>query len=171
MPFHFWHFLRITSFYILAKWVMSKQYSTHELFPWICFSAALPPRRYLHNLGDNGVANLPAHARAYWSFQSGSRVHQCAKYPPTKTSLIWVAIRYCGRGGSGSDGTSGTLLGWTNTSKDLNRYLSSGQAGPAVSFGLCGLRMVGISIHNNTTAERVSLQISAWNWALCSLAQ
>lgn len=88
MPFHFWHlYVRMTSFYILAKWVMSKQYFTHELFPWICFSAALPPW-YLQNLGDNEVANLPAHTRAYWSFQSGSRVHQYTKYPPTKPRLF-----------------------------------------------------------------------------------
>lgn len=43
---------------------------------------------FAHNLGDNGLANLPAHTRAYWSFQSGSRVHQCPTIPALQTSLI-----------------------------------------------------------------------------------
>lgn len=88
LPFHFWHlYLRITSFYILAKWVMSKQYLTQSYFPGYA-SAQLCHRGICRTWGDNGAGNLPAHTRAYWSFQSGSRVHQCPKYPPTKPRLF-----------------------------------------------------------------------------------
>lgn len=120
---------------------MSKHYFTHELFPWICFSAfatvafAQPGRL-------RSCKPSCSHSRLLVLSERKPCPPVC-EIPAYQTSLVRVAIHFCGRGGSGSDWTSGTLLGRTNTSKDSNRYpmqgrsRSSGQAGPAVSFGLC----------------------------------
>lgn len=87
------HFIFDTYIYVSLHFIFwqNEQWANSILltsyFPGYA-SAQLCHRGICRTWGEKGAANLPAHTRAYWSFQSGSRVHQCPKYPPIKPRLF-----------------------------------------------------------------------------------